>query len=105
MGASRGSISERGYTAAASGMITFDPIRIALAASRDGRGMLVRRDGLLVAVIVLLEDESHGDTYLGKWHFEATFDGLPSPVRQVFGDLDEVRSWIEQNAASSRPGD
>jgi hypothetical protein len=79
-------------------MITFEPIRIAIMASRDSKGMLVRRDGLLVAVVVQLEDDSHGDAYLGKWHFEATFDGLPSPVRQVFSDLDEVRCWIEQNA-------
>lgn len=84
-------------------MVTFEPIDVAMAACRDRRGMLVLRTGLLVAVIVQLEDESHGDTYLGRWHFEATFDGLPSPVRQVFDDLDEIRRWIERNAASSRP--
>ncbi|WP_188849699.1 hypothetical protein [Aureimonas glaciei] len=86
-------------------MVTFQPIDVAMAASRDRKGMLVLRHGLLVAVIVQLEDESHGDRYLGRWHVEATFDGLPSPVRQVFDDLGEIRSWIERNAASSRPAD
>jgi hypothetical protein len=79
-------------------MITFEPIRIAIMASRDSKGMLVCRDGALIAVIVQLEDDGHGEAYVGKWHFEAAFDGLPSPVRQVFSDLDQVRRWIEQNA-------
>jgi hypothetical protein len=64
--------------------------------SLDRQGGLFYADDLLVAVIVRLEDPIHGQDYIGKWHLEATFDGLPFPNDRVFDDIEHAKRWIEE---------
>lgn len=74
-------------------MIAFQDVKIATG-SADEEGRLVLADGRLVAVIVRLDDESHGATR-GQWSVEAGFDGVDSAKLPVLADLDAVRIWVE----------
>lgn len=78
-------------------MIAFQDVKVATG-SADEEGRLVLADGRLVAVIVRLDDESHGVTR-GQWSVEAGFDGVDSAKPPVLADLDAVRVWVEGQIA------
>lgn len=74
-------------------MMDFQPIRIATGtADEDGR--LVLFDGRLVAVIVRLDDESHGAA-IGQWSLEAGFNGVESVKPPLFANLAAAERWID----------
>lgn len=73
-------------------MMDFQPIRIATGtADEDGR--LVLFGGRLVAVIVRLDDESHGAAR-GQWSLEAGFNGVESAKPPLFANLQAAERWI-----------
>jgi hypothetical protein len=74
-------------------MLNFQPLKVATTSS-DSHGLLVTMDGFLVAILVQLEPENHGNTLAGKWNLEATFDHLPFPPDQVFDDLEQAEDWL-----------
>jgi hypothetical protein len=74
-------------------MLRLQPIKVATTSS-DQHGLLVMRDDFLVAIIVQLEPQNHGEHLAGKWNLEATFDHLPFPPDQVFNDIDHAEAWI-----------
>ncbi|KQT85385.1 hypothetical protein [Aurantimonas sp. Leaf443] len=73
-------------------MIEFQVIGIATG-SDDREGRLVLADGLLVAVLVLLEDESHGCNR-GLWAVEASFAGIADVEPPLFADLGAAEDWV-----------
>jgi hypothetical protein len=82
-------------------MLRFQPIKVATTSS-DCNGMLITNDGFLIAVIVQLEPENHGDALAGKWNLDAAFDHLPYPPDQVFDDLDHAEAWLNERLEAGR---
>jgi hypothetical protein len=63
-----------------------------LTNSKDSNSLLIMHDGYLVAILVRLEDEVHGDNR-AMWHFEAHFDHVPA-TGQLFRGISEAKAWI-----------
>src|SRR4051812_5753786 len=61
--------------------------------SDDVEGRLVRADGHLVAVLVRLDGEEHGNLR-GRWLLEAGFGPCSRDPCQVFGTLDAATDWV-----------
>ena len=74
--------------------ITLQPIPV-LTGSQDQEGRLVLADGQLVAVLVRLADEVHGDKR-GGWFLEAGFGHCDGPQHPVFASLDEAEIWVRR---------
>jgi hypothetical protein len=74
-------------------MLQFQPLKVATTSS-DSHGLLVSKDGFLIAILVQLEPENHGEQLSGKWNLEATFDHLPFPPDEIFDDLDHAETWL-----------
>ncbi|MFC7051218.1 hypothetical protein ACFQI3_00780 [Hansschlegelia quercus] len=70
----------------------FQPIRLATG-SADEEGRLALHHGKLIAVLVRLDDPSHG-TSLGQWSLEAGFNGVDSVEPPLFADLQEAERWL-----------
>lgn len=81
-------------------MLELRQIRVATG-SDDCEGRLVLVDEALVAVIVRLDDPSHGDA-CGNWHIEVGFDSLGGHEAPLFRDLDEADSWIAERLCVPR---
>ena len=64
--------------------------------SADNNALLLLGDGELVAILVELADESHGDAR-GQWIIESTFGLSPGGRPGPFGSADEAAEWISQN--------
>lgn len=65
--------------------------------SADQNGCLAFADGKLVAVLVELSGEEHGEQR-GKWFCEAAF-GPCKPAESdmmIFPSLDKAKSWFER---------
>ncbi len=71
--------------------ITLQPIPV-MTGSQDHEGRLVLVDGQLVAVLVHLSDEMHGEER-GRWFLEAGF-GRCDGHHPVFESLDEAQTWV-----------
>lgn len=69
-------------------VITFQPVRVRTG-SNDNEGRLAFVQGELVAVLVRLEDEAHGEAR-GRWFVEASFGALQHALPDQFGTLDEA---------------
>ena len=74
--------------------ITLQPIPV-MTGSQDQEGRLVLADGQLVAVLVRLADEVHGDKR-GGWFLEAGFGHCDGPQHPVFASLDEAEIWVRR---------
>jgi hypothetical protein len=70
----------------------FQPIKVATG-SADEEGRLVLHHGRLVAVLVRLDDPSHGAS-LGQWSLEAGFNGVDSVEPPLFAELQDAERWI-----------
>jgi hypothetical protein len=66
---------------------SFQPIALSTRGP-DSDGMLVLRDGALIAVLSRLS-AIHGSLE-GRWYVEAAFRDLPTAPGETFGDLDSV---------------
>lgn len=53
-------------------------------------------DGELVAILIELADECHGDDR-GQWIIESTFGVTESRRAGKFGSADEAADWISQH--------
>ena len=82
-------------------LIEMQPIPVRTG-SKDREGRLVLFGTELVAVLVRLDDEVHGEDR-GRWFLESAFGWYPARV-DTFSTLAEAESWVGQKlAASTRP--
>lgn len=89
---------EAGKTASGTGVdLILHSIHIDTA-SDDQQGELVFADGKLVAVLVRLGSEAHGDDR-GCWFAEAGFGPCDPPAKHVFVTRDEATGWIRERIA------
>ena len=72
-------------------MLSFQPVNVDTG-MEDENGLLIFRDGKLIAVAVRLESNSHAEM-CGRWNIEAVFDGT-RPPRLTFDTLDELAGWL-----------
>lgn len=70
----------------------FQNVKVATG-SDDEDGRLVFVNGRLVAVLVRLDDHSHGVAQ-GQWSLEAGFNGVDSVKPPLFANLDAAERWI-----------
>lgn len=63
--------------------------------SPDREGMLVIANGLLVAVLVRLDDPEHDDR--GSWFLEAGFGRLQGWNASTFPALEEATRWLRRH--------
>lgn len=74
-------------------MLALEPVKVDTGSS-DEQGYLVHLDGRLVAVLVRLDSEAHGELR-GCWNLEAAFGRIASSRPPPFADLEEAKRWIE----------
>ena len=76
--------------------LRFQPTRVATG-SMDEEGLLVLADERLVAVLVRLSGEEHGEL-IGAWFLEAGFGQCASIQPPTFTTLEEAETWLEHCA-------
>ena len=74
--------------------ITLQPIPV-MTGSQDQDGRLVLAGGQLVAVLVRLSDEMHGEAR-GRWFLETGFGRCDGVEHPVFESLDEAQTWVRR---------
>lgn len=64
--------------------------------SADNDALMLLNDGELVAILVELSDESHGDVR-GHWTIEMTFglNGIRRP--ETFASAEDAAKWVSQH--------
>lgn len=72
--------------------VTLDPIMVNTG-SADENGALALVDGKLVAVLVELAAEEHGD-HRGLWFVEAGFGPCKVATEMTFSTCDEALQWL-----------
>jgi len=61
----------------------------------DHEGQLVLADRQLIAILVRLDDEIHGEDR-GLWFLEAGFGPCHGPSHPTFRDLEDAARWINE---------
>ena len=61
--------------------------------SADSNGMLMLLDDQLIAILVELADEIHGDA-CGRWALETSFGLFSSFAPETFVSLDQAWDWL-----------
>lgn len=61
--------------------------------SADENGMLMVLDDELVAILVELSDEIHGETR-GRWALEQTFGLFSVSAPETFAGVDQAWDWV-----------
>jgi hypothetical protein len=74
--------------------IITQPIQVETGCS-DRAGLLVLDKGLLVAVLVRLDDAAHEEDLRGRWFLECAFGKLRKATQPVFASLEAALQWIE----------
>lgn len=70
--------------------------RAVMTGSGDQDGRLVSLDGRLVAVLVRLQDEAHGDL-VGSWYLEAGFGPCGGAASMpCFATIENAVDWIRE---------
>jgi hypothetical protein len=69
--------------------------------SADSNGILLFDDGELIAILLELADESHGEDR-GKWVIETVFSVELNPPRSSFASAEEASIWVMRHF-SGRP--
>lgn len=69
--------------------------------SGDSNGMLMLMDNQLIAVLVELTDDIHGDAR-GRWALESTFDLFNPSAPETFVDIDQAWDWIQRAAGGKQ---
>ena len=67
--------------------------------SNDANAVILLVDGALVAVLVELSDESHGEDQ-GKWVIEATFGLHLGRLSDSFQSRECAAAWVSSNICS-----
>lgn len=73
-------------------LVVMQPIAVDTA-SPDRNGMLVMANGMLIGVLVRLEDPEH-ERQTGGWSVEAVFGRLLGSRPPPFATLDEATRWF-----------
>ena len=73
-------------------LVVMKPIAVDTA-SPDQAGMLVMANGMLVGVLVRLDDPEH-EHQTGSWFVEAAFGRLHGSRPSSFATLDEATRWF-----------
>jgi hypothetical protein len=71
---------------------TFQPVLVRTG-SEDAEGRLLFIGDELVAVLVRLDDEIHGEDR-GKWFVEVRFGHVKTPEPPLFSDPQEAANWL-----------
>ena len=71
--------------------LALQPVQVGVAGGSEGR--LVMAEGCLVAVLVRLTEEDHGEL-AGGWFLETGYGPLDGPMHPTFADLDAAQNWI-----------
>jgi hypothetical protein len=74
--------------------LTFQHIEV-VTGHADHEGQLVLVNGQLIAVLVRLDDEVHGNDR-GRWFLEAGFGPCQGPFQPAFSDLEGAARWITE---------
>lgn len=69
--------------------------------SADEDGLLILIGGELVAILVRLADDGHGDD-VGQWFVEATFGEWPVGRKRSFPDVQAAADWVCSGAGGER---
>jgi len=69
--------------------------------SDDANARILLADGALVAVLVELSDEGHGEDR-GKWTIEATFGLRHERVPDIFPSLESAADWVSEHICEQR---
>jgi hypothetical protein len=64
--------------------------------SDDAHAIILLAEGALVAVLVQLGDESHGDAR-GRWIIEATFGLINLRLPDSFPSCENAAAWVSSN--------
>ena len=64
--------------------------------SDDSNGVLLFDDGELVAILIELADESHGDQR-GRWIVEAIFGVQRARNSKTFARASDAADWVSEN--------
>jgi hypothetical protein len=72
--------------------ITLQPIHVRTG-NKDTEGRLALADGELVAVLVRLDDEIHGEDQ-GRWFLETAYGSLGRAMPPLFESLAEAEDWF-----------
>ncbi|MCJ2117293.1 hypothetical protein MKK65_12105 [Methylobacterium sp. J-001] len=75
-------------------LIVLQPIAVDTA-SPDREGRLVIANGLLVAVLVRLDDPEHDN--LGNWFLEVGFGRLQGKNTPTFPTLEQATRWLRRH--------
>ncbi|WP_204165429.1 hypothetical protein [Methylobacterium sp. 17Sr1-1] len=75
--------------------ITLDHVLVDTG-SVDNEGYLAYLDGRLIAVLIQLDPELHGDLRVGRhWYLEAGFGPIANATRPLpFPTLDDAKAWL-----------
>lgn len=68
--------------------------------SADANGLLMLLDGQLIAILVELTDQIHGQA-CGRWALETTFGLFNISAPETFANIDQAWDWVTR-AASGR---
>jgi hypothetical protein len=68
--------------------------------SADNNALMLLEQGELVAILVELADESHGDAR-GQWAIEAVFGLGPSRRPHTFASASDAASWVGEHCCLS----
>jgi len=66
--------------------------------SADSNGVLMLLDGELIAILVELSDEIHGDAR-GRWALENTFGLFNPSAPETFADIEQAWDWVTRAAS------
>lgn len=69
--------------------------------SADSNGMLMFLDDHLIAVLVELTDEIHGDAR-GRWALENTFGLFNLSAPETFASIEQAWDWLGRAARGTR---
>lgn len=67
----------------------------------DRNGMLMLLGDQLIAILVELTDEMHGDAR-GRWALESRFDLLGGSAPEAFGSLEQAWDWVLRTAEGAQ---
>jgi hypothetical protein len=83
-------------------LVVMQPVRVDTD-SVDEEGRLVFADGLLVAILVQLQDSDHERA--GQWFLEVGLGSLQGVAAPTFASLPEATRWIRRRITGPAPQD
>lgn len=69
--------------------------------SADSNGVLMLLDDQLIAILVELTDEGHGEA-CGRWALENTFGLFNISAPETFANVEQAWDWVKRAAGGKR---